>query len=163
MHRFVTFSMVMGTMLSALSCADEPPTLGLTITLYVANSADDPFDGVSWLRVSVEGDGIVPGSYVNEAPFEPNSAISVPFAPYGTNRQVVVEGWAAGDDGRPSYVLSRGTSVPVSVMEGAPQQTLGVQFSRVNALATLTDQVNEEGQSLQFGRIGHAIARTATA
>lgn len=144
------------------ACDETSMPLGLSTQVYRPADAPDPFLGVSFMAISVEGDdlGAPPTTVVPYAPGSSAEVEAVPFSSGDSKRRVVVEGWAAGTDGQPSYLVSRGASVRAEVNEGSSTQTLSILLARINSFFSLTSAVTGTTQVLDVGRIGHTTTTT---
>ena len=145
-------------------CEDGSMSLGLATQVYAPADAPDPFLGVSFIAISVEGDdlSVAPTKVVPYTPGSSAEVDAVPFTSGDAKRRVVVEGWAAGPDGQPGYLVSRGASVRSSVTDGSPTQTLSVLLARINSFFSLTSAITGTSQVLDVGRIGHTTTTTPT-
>ncbi len=146
------------------ACTDAPPT-GLQVQLYTAPEAADPFEGVSFIRLVMEGEGLA-GAYSQLLRYVEGTTANldgVPFSVAGQSRRLTVEGWAAGATGEPSALVSRGRALPVAILEGQPAEELSVLFARVNHFQELVNVDALSAQYLSGGRLGQTVTKTDTA
>lgn len=158
--RWLTAGLAAVAVLTVGGCTDEESPIGISVEMYTPAGGTNPFQNVQWLRVRVEGDGLTSGSHSTFVPFKNEGSAALDSVPFGTNRQVIIEGWTAGADGNPAALVSRGASVRANVTEGKSEQTLPVLVSRINDLSPLTDSINRTVQQLQNGRLGHTVTKT---
>ncbi len=138
-----------------------PPT-GMEVQIYTAPQASDPFEGVSFIRLVMEGGGLE-GAYSQLIPYEAGASATldgVPFSGVGQARQLTVEGWASGDSGQPTVLVSRGRAVPVEVLEGQSAASMDVLLARVNHFQDLVNVDTLSTQALGAGRLGHTVTST---
>lgn len=139
-----------------------PPPTGLELHLFAAPSAANPFEGVAFIRLLMEGEGLVQ-PYTQVTAYQPGGQVSldgVPFSRNGEARQLVIEGWTANAQGQPSALVARGRSLPVEVIAGQPSQTFDVLFARVNSFMSATSSSSLSPQQLAQGRVGHTVTAT---
>lgn len=153
------------TPLAAPACDDggdgTPPT-GLELNIFAAPQAPDPFEGVAFIRLIMEGEGLLQ-PYTQVVPYAPGAQVhldGVPFSRDGQRRQLVVEAWAANAAGQPSALVSRGRSLPVEVLPGQDARAFDVLLARVNTFLGLVATSSLGAQQLVFGRVGHAVTPT---
>jgi len=139
-----------------------PPPTGLELHLYASPSAANPFDGVAFIRLLMEGDGLLQ-PYTQVTAYQPGGQVSldgVPFSKNGEARQLVIEGWTANALGQPSALVSRGRSLPVEVLAGREVQAFDVLFARVNTFMSAVSSNSLTPQQLVEGRVGHTATPT---
>jgi hypothetical protein len=148
------------------ACEHAEMPLALETVVYTPADAPDPFVGVGFMAISVRGEdlGAPPTTVVPYIPGGTAEVAAIPFSSSSTSRQVVVEGWAAGPDGEPSYLLSRGSSVRSSVATaGGGTKKLSILLARINSFLSLTSaDPPRTVQVLSEGRIGHTTNVTAS-
>ena len=155
--KIAALSLVFGVM---GGCADEEPAaLCFQVGVY-APAGHDPFTGVAYLRLSAESDGQAVGeSEVVE--YSPGGGAAIPYVPYGSDIQLVVEGWTAASGGGLGSLISRGKTVPVDCVAGQASELVTVMLTRINAFAQLTQAVSRSPVSLSEGRVGHTVTSTS--
>lgn len=162
MMRGILFYGAMIALLTAFSgCTDDSKgELAISVQL-VAAAGVDPYEGVAFMRLSVEVEGETV-SGVKQSLFDPSGgSISLDAIPYGVDRQVVIEGWSASQNGALGTLLSRGRSAPVSVDEGDKRVAVKVLMAPVNTFLGITSSLDSTPQSLTHGRVGHTVTKTA--
>lgn len=147
---------------SLAGCSDDSMSLGLATEIYTPADAPDPFLGVGFMAISVEGDdlSVSPTTVVAYTPGSSAEVDAIPFTSGDAERRVIVEGWATGPDGTPGYLVSRGASVRTSVTGSGSTQTLSILLARINSFFSLTSAVTGTTQVLDVGRIGHTTTMT---
>ena len=143
------------------SAGGTPPT-GLSLHMYASPVAPNPYDGVAFIRLMMEGDGLIQ-PYSQVVAYAPGVQISldgVPFSKAGEARQLVIEGWSANQIGQPAAIVSRGRSLPAEILPGGSPQAFEVLFARVNQFQQLVSAANLSAQQLAEGRLGHTITAT---
>jgi len=139
-----------------------PPT-GLALHVYTSPLAANPYEGVAFIRLMMEGNGLFK-PYSQLVAYTPGVQVSldgVPFSKNGETRQLVVEGWTASQVGQPLSLVSRGRSLPTEVVPGGQAQSFDVLFARVNHFLQLVSATNLAPQQLAEGRVGHTVTPTA--
>lgn len=162
MSRWLLVSLCLLIMSSVAGCADDTMSLALETQVYTPADAPDPFLGVDFIALSVEGDDltVAPTAVVPYTPGSSAEVDAIPFTSGDAERRVIVEGWAAGLDGKPEYLVSSGASVRTSVRTGGSAQTLSILLARINSFFSLTSAVTRTTQVLDVGRIGHTTTTT---
>lgn len=137
--RFFTRIPLAVAALAALSCGDSGSTTNL-IDLAIhpmagsttSVQAMDPYSGAQYLRFSVSGAGMADVSSIVD--FSQRSAM-LPSIPYGYGRQVKVEACAAPTCDTGS-IVSRGFSVPTTVLKGDSQRVMDIFVAPRNSFST---------------------------
>ena len=133
---------------------------GLSVQLLIA-AEDDPFHGVSWVRLLVTGDGL-DEPYARFEPYSAGGHASlqgIPFSQPGEKRYLAVEGWV-DVAGKPGYSLSRGRSGAFEYKAGDAVINLQILFATVNAFVPLTAIDTGSAQRLATPRVGHTVTVT---
>jgi hypothetical protein len=166
MSRWCVLALAVSLLSPVAGCSDDSMSLGLATEIYTPADAPDPFLGVGFIALSVEGDDlrVAPTTVVPYTPGTPGSAEvdAIPFTSGDAERRVIVEGWTTGADGKPGYLVSRGASVRSSVTDGGSAQNLSILLARINSFFSLTSAVTRTTQVLDVGRIGHTTTTTDT-
>ena len=109
-----SLSVVFVVALTVVACKEEIPgpsvdKLTVNVLAVESDSADkDPYSGVAFVRVAVEGDGISTDKFVQYAPGGgPRLLEAIPF---GTNLRLTIEGWSQAAQGGLGDLVSRGRS-----------------------------------------------------
>jgi hypothetical protein len=150
--------LALGALAPLGACDSGEMPLALETEVYTPADAPDPFLGVGFMAISVEGDDLAasPTTVVTYSPGGTAEVAAIPFSSSSSSRRVVVEGWAASPDGEPSYLLSRGSSVRASVASaGGGAKKLSILLARINSFLSLTSAETRTVQVLSEGRIGH--------
>lgn len=120
----------------AAACAEEG-TLEVRLVSLSAGSAQtlDPWDGVRWVRMTVEGEGEVLGAWEKRTNGKPQGPLEIPPFPPGLMRTLTVEGLLEGDADSPPRPFSRGRAV-FDIAAGEHLE-LTVYISRIDTFAGL--------------------------
>ncbi|TNF24147.1 MAG: hypothetical protein EP329_25570 [Deltaproteobacteria bacterium] len=152
---------LVGSLAACDSGPGTPPT-GLQLHVYSSPLAANPYDGVAFIRLLMDGDGLVQpySQVVAYAPGVQLSLDGVPFSKAGEKRQLVIEGWSANQVGQPAALVSRGRSTATEVLPGGVPQSFEVLFARVNQFQQLVSSADLSPQSLLESRVGHSVTQT---
>ncbi len=149
--------------LTITGCDSEPGAsqLGLEVQVVKLATAPDPFQNVGLVVLEMAGDELN-AEFRRVLDYAPGVMVDIDDVPFGTNRQLTIEGWTKSATDEPGQLISRGRSEPVEVKEGADAQLLRVLMAQVNTFLPLTDLTTQTAQGLVQGRVGHAVTPTET-
>ncbi|MFT7579107.1 MAG: hypothetical protein ACI9MR_000769 [Myxococcota bacterium] len=151
--------------LAVAACDDgegSPPT-GMSVALYSAPNTADPFQGVSFIRLLVTGDGL-DAPIEQLVPYERGGGADldgIDFTGPGQTRQLTIEGWAANSAGQPVNLISRGRSRPAAIPEGGSGVMFDVLMARVNSFVPLVSADTLAEQRMVESRVGLAATQNA--
>ncbi len=158
MHRTLAF--VVG--LALLGCKKAPPApelldLQVFATKFDAQD-DDPFKGVSILRLVFESENGTVEKFVH---YVPGGEKGIPEIPYGDRIRFTVEGWAQDSDGGLGDLLSRGKSAAFSLQPDVEPISVQVPVSRINRFAytSTPGELGARETTMSMGRVGHTATR----
>jgi hypothetical protein len=170
MKRMIAFPLLVLGLLGLAACGGggSGDTEKVSLNLYtppVGDGAPDPFQGVQFIELGIQGEGIGSGELTRMYHFvREGGVISVSGVPYNSKVQVVAKGYPAAADnaGLPSqYPTAVGRTGYFSVRSGDAIRDLNLFFARVNAFSPLTKSPEAVGQpgaalSLPSARVGFA-------
>lgn len=147
--------------LGSFGCAPKEVKYSLNIVTQSCDPANNPFDGVQFLRVRVTGEGMEPLTEIsgsNPATRE----LKIPEIPAGAGRVIEVRAYD-GDPNAGSRVISMGKSLPFDVPDVVPDELMGnsiavnVILRRVNAFVPIVSAAAPtQCQQLRVPRAGHS-------
>lgn len=138
------------------ACANPADTGTLAVEVLVPpTSESDPFQGVDYVRVTITGDGIA-NPLVQTFAFDKRAG-AIRGVPFGTRRQVLLEGLVDSPDG---LVVARGQTMPFEIRSGTIPSA-NIFLNRVNSFAPTSSAVNKTATMLFEDRVGAPLVELA--
>lgn len=159
-----SFSLLLCGALALTGCKEPIPGESLELVDFSISSvvktdpADDPYADVAFIRIAVnDSDGkLISDKFVH---YEPGSIKALDSVPFGSNLQLMVEGWSQNAQGLIGQLISRGKSSRFSVTSSSDPVSVNVTMARVNAFSYTTAKTSGGPQAtgLSTGRVGHTV------